>query len=320
MSLFGKGPAPDPEGAARAAAWADAIARETLPPFVDARLKASAAGAVPWLSTTSPAELLLGKSHGMRPLATVSGTCWAQYRNTGADGYLTDEWGNFARGWTKAVERMAREARAVGANAVVDVRMRSTPSPQSSSADFTVFGTAMKFVRLPASPDPVIATVSALDFVRLLECGIVVCGLGIGTAYDFMFTPGTYTDTRPGGHQRATAIHQQMRAGSGNRHIADLTAFWEKIRRDAHAALRRDTTRLGRGVLAHTHFSQLSRAGENFFGRHIVIGTAVQTGRQSRQAPTITPVIDMRDDLTPLRSAQATEAGSVLTAGLRGKG
>jgi hypothetical protein len=322
MGLFGKtsGPASDPEAVARAAAWTDAIQHETLPAFVDARLKAASAGTVPWLSTTSPAELLLGKSHGMRALTTVSGTCWTQYRTGSATGYLTDEWGNFARGWNKAVERMKREAVAAGANAVVDVRVRSSPSPQGLSADFTVFGTAVKFARLPASSDPVIATVSALDFVRLLECGIVVCGLGTGTAFDFVFTPGLYTETRPGGQLRAQVIRQQMRLGAGNQHVEELTEFWEKIRRQAHQALRSDTARIGRGVLAHTNFSQLSREGDNYFGRHIVIGTIVLTGRQGRQAPQIRPVIDMRDDLSPLKAPATIDAEAVLTSGLRKHG
>lgn len=318
MSVFSKTGAPDDaRSLARQQAWADAIQRERLPEFVTDRLAAAANQKVPWLSTMSPAELLLVKSHGIRPVATVSGTCWARYGTGSPTGYLTDEWGNFGAGWIRAVQRMKREALAAGANAVVDVQMRSSPSPETSSADFTVFGTAIRFARLPASSDPVIATVSALDFVRLLELGIVVCGMGIGSAYDFIFTPGTYTNTRPGGQLRAQTIARQMKRLGANQAVSELGDFWQDIRRRAHQQLRENTRSIGRGVLAHTNLSQLSRAEDgNYFGRHIVIGTVVDSGRSGRGAQDVQAVVDMRDDLSPQNVPQTTQAEAVLTGAL----
>jgi hypothetical protein len=326
MGLLGKsGPPNDPQSQARQQAWSDAIQQERLPDFVSARLKAAADHKAPWLSTMTPAELLLGKSHGIRPVATVSGTCWAQFGTGSPTGYLTDEWGNFALGWAKAVDRMKREALAAGANAVVDVQMRSSPSPQTASADFTVFGTAIRFDRLPASSDPVIATVSALDFVRLLEMGVVVCGMAIGSAFDFIYTPGTYTQTRPFGRSRALQIAQEMKSFSGNQPVRELSDFWQDIRRRAHLQLRQNAQKVGRGVLARTNLSQLRRvAGEpaNYFGRHIIIGTVVTSGRAGRGVADIRKVVDMRDDQSPLRAEAITEVEAVLIAGLgkAGKG
>ena len=319
MGLFGKSASPDdPQSQARQQAWSEAIQQERLPDFVSARLKAAADRKVPWLSTMTPAELLLGKSHGIRPVATVSGTCWAQFGTGSPTGYLTDEWGNFALGWAKAVERMKREALAAGANAVVDVQMRSSPSPHTSSADFTVFGTAIRFDRLPASSDPVIATVSALDFVRLLEMGTVVCGMAIGSAFDFIYTPGAYTETRPGGRTRATLIAQQMKTFSGNQPVEELSDFWQSIRRRAHLQLRQNAQKIGGGVLARTNLSQLRREGTpaNYFGRHIVIGTIVDQGRAGRGVQDIRTVVDMRDDQSPFCTEAITEVEAVLTAGL----
>ena len=39
---------------------------------------------------------------------------------------------------------------------------------------------------LPASPDPVIATVPALEFVRMLEMGIVPVGIAVGAYYQWL--------------------------------------------------------------------------------------------------------------------------------------
>jgi hypothetical protein len=314
MSLFGKGGAPDDAPSQeRQQAWSDAIQHERLPDFVSSRLEAAANRKAPWLSTMSPAELLLGKSHGIRPVATVSGTCWARYGTGSPTGYLTDEWGGFGAGWDKAVARMKREAVAAGAHAVVDVHMRSSPSPETSSADFTVLGTAIRFDRLAPSRDPVIATVSALDFVRLLELGIVVCGMGIGSAFDFIFTPGCYTNTRPGGQMRARTIAQQMKQFGGNQPVMELSDFWLDIRRRAHQQLRETARNTGRGVLAHTHLSQLCRVEDgNYFGRHIVIGTVVDRGRAGRGAQDVRAVVDMRDERSPLHVAASHDGEAML--------
>ena len=54
--------------------------------------------------------------------------------------------------------------------------------------------------------------------------------------------------TRPGSRQRVVEIDQPL---------TDLGKFWEAIRRDAHADLRKHAAQMGNGVLAHTHFGQI---------------------------------------------------------------
>jgi hypothetical protein len=92
--------------------------------------------------------------------------------------------------------------------------------------------------------------------------------------------------------------------------MLELTAFWEKVRRDAHADLRRAAAAQGNGVLAHTQFGQLIRRDQDkappaYLGRHIVIGTVIDTRKAAPFLPGIEPVIDMRDDLSPLRTPDA---------------
>ncbi len=280
---------PDPEvanrkadAAQRGADWADALGRGTLPGFVEQRLDLARTGKLPWLSTMSPAELLLARSHGIRPVATVSGTCWYHYGWSWTEGH--------AEGWHKALDRMRQEATAAGANAIVDVKLRTINLPGTgASMDYTVLGTAVTIDGLPPSPDPVIATVPAIEFVRLLEAGIVTTGVAIGARYDWLTTTGWSTFGSYG----------------MNGDLRDLSRFWDGIRRDAIADLERDTARLGNGVLAHTHFGQLFKVERDkqptqMLGRHIVIGTAVQCGRRDPVPHDITMVIDMRDDLSRL--------------------
>ena len=274
------------EAEQRGTQWQAALERGRLPGFVTDRLKDASAGKTPWMSTLSPAELLLARSHGVRPVATVSGTCWYHYGFSWTKGH--------AEGWHAALGRMRQEARAAGANAVVDVKLRTIHLAVGTSMDYTVVGTAVRIDGLPPSADPVIATVPAIEFVRLLEAGIVTTGVAIGAHYDWL------------GGSSVSGL-STWASGGRNMVCADVTAFWESIRRQALTDLRRDTARLGNGVLAHTHFGQLlkvegdDKTPPQLLGRHIVIGTAVQCKPYDAVPHAITPVVDMRDALSPLR-------------------
>ena len=312
MGLFGRGrDAQEEQRQAQAQyrkeAWSYALENDELPEFVEDRLKAAAAGKTPWLSTTTPAELLLGRSHGLRPLATVSGTCWLHYGWSWTEGHVD--------GWDSAIARIKSEALAVGANAVVDVQMRTSPSPSSDSMDFTLFGTAIRFDKLPASSDPAIATVSALDFVRLLEMGIAVCGIAVGADYDYLNGSfGGYAGGYGGGYGTALSgpsdfVASQLRAFGGNANVEILSDLWQRIRRNAHGRMRDRAALTGNGVLARTHFGQLLRVerdkqSPDYLGRQIVIGTVVDTVRASTIPHNIQMVVDMRDGLSPLLAGE----------------
>ncbi len=280
---------PNPAAAAaeRSLQWQRAIERGSIPPFVRDRLTAAAEGRTPWLSTMTPAELLLARSHGVRPVATVSGTCWYHYGWSWTKGH--------AEGWHAALDRMKQEAIAAGANAIVDVKLRTLRLKAESSMDYTVVGTAVTIDGLPPSRHPVVATVPAIAFVRLLEAGIVTTGVAIGAHYAWY---GALPSDLTGGDRWT------------NGPCRDLTTFWEDVRRQALADLKVDAGRLGNGVLAHTHFGQLldsekdERGITPILGRHIVIGTAVQCTPYDTVPHGITPVVDMRDDLSPLHDEQ----------------
>ena len=309
MSLFSRSPAPRADAAERARAWTVALEHKGLPSFVTERLQSAAgsaeSGGGAWVATMTPAELLLMHSHGIRPVATVTGTCWFHYGQSWTEGH--------AKGWHEALDRIGREAAAAGAHAVVDVRLRTLRHAIGASMDFTLIGTAVTIDGLKATPHPVIATVPGQEFVRLLEADIVPVGLAVGARYQWLGAwggegwGGQLTNRGDNGALRRTQAATNM--FSGNQPLTDLTQFWNAIRRDAHKDLRRAAGKQGNGVLAHTQFGQLLRKERDkqppaFLGRHIVVGTVVDTRANAAVPHGIEQVMDMRDTLSPLNGGE----------------
>lgn len=227
-----------------------------VPADIASRLDEARTGKQPWIATLSPAELLIARSHGFKPIAAISATCWLHYGWSWTEGHM--------QGWKAALQRLRAEARACGANAVVDVKMRSLALDVENSMDFTLIGTAVKVEGLPPGEEPVVATVPALEFVKLLDADIVPCGIAIGAHYEWM------TDWR--GNATMTWM--------GNTESRKLSQLWETVRQRAHAELRRHAGGQGNGVLAHINFSQMferevDKQPKQYLARHIVVATVV---------------------------------------------
>src|SRR5271165_3381686 len=142
-------------------------------------------------------------------------------------------------------------------------RCARSGSASLPSMDFTLLGTAMSIEGLPPSQDPIVATVPALELVKLLEADVVPTGIAIGAKYGWLT------------NWCGTAGQTWM----GNTESTTLSQFWEVVRREAHAELRRSVRGQGNGVLAHVNFSQMfeHEGGGNqpyrpnqYLGRHIV--------------------------------------------------
>src|SRR5579859_3015577 len=132
LGKWGSDPAADALAAERTRKWDSALANAELPDFVESRLNDASGGRIPWMSTMTPAELLLSQGLGIRPLATVSGTCCYHYGYSWTEGH--------AAGWRIAQDRIKQEALACGANAIVDVRLRTVHIGLEAAMDFTVVG------------------------------------------------------------------------------------------------------------------------------------------------------------------------------------
>ena len=305
MGWFARGGFGRSEAAvARDAEWRAALDRDALPAAVEQRLRDARAGRTPWVATMMPAELLIARSHGCRPIATVSGTCCYSFGRSWTEGH--------AEGWSRALRRIREEAYAAGANAVIDVQMRRIAHGFGSGMDFTLIGTAVRIEGLKPSVQPVVATVPALEFVRLLEMGIVPVGIAIGARYEWLGGFGSWN----GWGSASNRTRWQASALSPSQPLPDLSQFWERIRREAIADLRDHAAAQGNGVLAHIHFGQLIRrerdkAPPAYLGRHIVLGTVVDTPANAEVPHGITRVVDMRGaspiDAPPKRSHNVYE-------------
>lgn len=252
-----------------------------VPRLVHQRLADSKSGALPWVSTLTAPEMALARSHGVKMLAPIAATCWMHYGFSWTEGH--------AQGWRQALSRLQAEAAALGANAVIDTRMVTVDLAIENSMDYSLVGTAVRIEGLPPSPAPVVSTVPALEFVQLLEAGIVPVGLAVGARFQWSNGP--------------------LDSGNGtwrNQALKQTTAFWEKVRRHAHADLRADAARQGTGVLAQLQFSQLFKVEKpepgRLLGRHIVIGTVVDCEGTTGFKHPIEFVVDLSDKRDNLRT------------------
>jgi hypothetical protein len=244
-----------------------------MPEAIGRRLEGARRGTLPWTATLTPAELMIARSHGLKPIAAVSATCWLHYGWSWTNGH--------SEGWDMALRRLRQEARAAGANAVLDVKMRTVPLYVENSMDFTLIGTAVHLEGMPPSDEPIVATVPALEFVKLLEADVVPTGIAIGAHYEWL------TDWRGNANM----------AWMGNIECQQLSTLWEMVRQRAHQQLRAHARAQGNGVLAHLNFSQMFRQeGQNdvkrYLARHIVVATTVDARRGTTLPHEIRMVVD----------------------------
>ncbi len=287
MGLFDIFKRPSPETVAQQAANAQRSAEiqqfiqdGIVPPSIRTRLTGARGGTLPWVATLTPSELMMARSHGFKPFAAVSATCWLHYGWSWTEGH--------SQGWHAALDRLREEARAAGANAVLDVKMRTVAVDIENSMDFTLVGTAVYVEGRPPSKEPVVATVPALEFVKLLEADVVPTGIAVGAYYEWLNDWLGNTDMR----------------WMGNTESQKLSHLWERVRRNAHQELRANARAQGNGVLAHLNFSQMFERERNetkeYLARHIVIATTVDARRGTPLPHEFKMVVDMHAGKTPL--------------------
>ena len=245
---------------------------DRVPARVRARLEGAAAGRLPWVATLTPAELRIVRSHGIRPVASVSATCWLHVGWSWTEGHR--------QGWRTALARLRAEAVAAGGNAVLDVKMRTLPLDIPNSMDFTLVGTAVRVEGARPSTEPLVATMPALEFVKLLQADIVPTGIAIGARYEWL----------------TTWNWNVAQTGRGNIEATELSRFWDRVRRDAHADLRLDAATQGNVVLAHVDFAELRQVDVNntrqYLGRHIVVATTIDAAAGEPFPEGITMLVD----------------------------
>ena len=297
MGLFDLFKRPSAESLAIQAANAERLAdiqqclqTGDVPASTKERLEGSRGGRLPWLATLTPAELMIARSHGLKPIAAVSATCWLHYGWSWTEGH--------AQGWEMALRRLREEAWAAGANAVLDVKMRTIPLSVDASMDFTLVGTAVYVEGLPQSDNPIVATVPALEFVKLLEADVVPTGIAIGAHYEWL-------NNWNNPYWSANAGYDPRMTFRGNIESQQLSQLWEIVRQRAHQQLRTSVRTQGNGALAHVNFSEIfesegSNDTKSYLARHIVVATVVDCKPGTTIPHDVKIVLDMRDGGTPL--------------------
>jgi hypothetical protein len=130
--------------------------------------------------------------------------------------------------------------------------------------------------------------VPALEFVKLLDADIVPTGIAIGAHYEWLQNPWTNPNMDWMGYIES----------------GQLSALWERVRRQAHALLRQHAKSQGNGVLAHLNFSQMFEGEINdnkaYLARHIVVATTVDAKRGTTFPQKVNFVVDVHAGKTPL--------------------
>ncbi len=303
------------EQLARSQAWDAALDRQELPEFVISRLRDTQAGKRPWTSTASVGALVAQRTHGIEPVGMVSGNCWYHFGYSWTRGHYD--------GWHTAIGRMQEEAAILEANAVVDVQLNVTrmEGAGADQMDYAVYGTAVRIKGLGAPRLPVVATVSALEFARLLEAGILPVGLAIGAYYDWYYPSGwgSYGSVNMMSQMGQGAWMNQGFAsnvtGSGtwwNQELTALSEFMTGVRQTALSQLATDASHMGTGVLARVQFSELLRVEgqdentpQRFLGRHIAFGTAILHESKRHRPLGVRSVVSVSDK--PMNPQEALE-------------
>jgi hypothetical protein len=258
------------------------LERDDVPTRVRSRLQGARNGTLPSSATLTPAELLIVRSHGLRPIATVSATCWLHYGWSWTRGH--------SEGWGTTLRRLKREAYLAGANAILDVKMRTIPLAIDGSMDFTLVGTAVHVAGFAPSNDPIVATVPALEFVKLMEADVVPTRIAVGADYEWL----------DGGLGPANLSYE----------VRAVSELWERVRTRAHQELRSNARSQGNGVLAHVNFSQAFMreldpqpplySARQYLARHIVVATTVDARRAAPLPNDVRIVVDLHAGGEPL--------------------
>ena len=152
----------------------------------------------------------------------------------------------FQHGWHGAVDRMLQEARLLGAEGVVGVRV-TRERIDASAYEFTALGTAVRsidasLVSRPKTPGTVwYADLSAEDCASAIHSGFqpheMVLGLSVSTKHEDY------------------QLKQQRSAWAGNQEIDGLTLLVNAARHDARSQLAARAARDGASDLVITHQS-----------------------------------------------------------------
>jgi uncharacterized protein YbjQ (UPF0145 family) len=253
----------------------------------------------PFVSDLSVAETLVVREAGFTPLSQVMGSCFYQV------GWQSMPWGQsgwssqFSEGetfeletqteaWNEAralaVGRLRDEAVAVGADAVVGMRLRRGGYDWAAGlVEFVAIGTAVRSERYELEDAPVLSHLSGQDFAKLVRHGFWPVGLVAGSTV-------AYVVAGYGQQSRATGLF----SGRQNQELPDYTRGMYDARAMAMERLTHEAHRLNAHGVVGVSIDRLERERERDRGgttyRDLIIelhvlGTAIVEVRHDAPAP-----------------------------------
>lgn len=160
---------------------------------IEAQLKS---GSKFFSSDLSVKEYLLTREQNIVPIGQVMGTAFFNISLFGSffrvrlkTGEMTSVSQALLQARHKAIERLKEEARLMGANGVIGVKVNAgTRSWSSSLREFTAVGTAVKIPGWPRDRDVFVCDLSGQEFWQLLTSGYRPVSLAFGICSYYVFT------------------------------------------------------------------------------------------------------------------------------------
>jgi uncharacterized protein YbjQ (UPF0145 family) len=169
------------------------------------------------------------------------------------------------RGYDTAIERMLTEARGMGADGVIGVRL-SADHLGEDGREFVALGTAVRSPGRVHPPQPFVTDLAGADVAKLLRAGWVPVAVVIGISVAVR-----HIDSR-------TAA--QMTSQAGNTEVAGYTQLVQRVRADARGQFAERAARSGAdGALVSTvdlrTWDQEGGGCRDHVAESLVIGTAI---------------------------------------------
>lgn len=272
------------------AASLDSLKQGGLPLAAQRRLKELAKDKqYMFTSDLSTAEFLLTRHEGLHPLTQVMGSC---FYHVGFSGVLmqntymsSSEMRTITQAYDNArnlaLGRMREEAKIVGANAVIGVRLKRAEYEWGhDTIEYTAVGTAVHVEGAPPAEEPALTTLSGEDFWKLLQAGYGAVGVAAGNCVFYQVGwDGIY-------------LNSIWTGGWANQEVSDFTRGVRSAREMAQRNLHSEAQMLGAEGVVGVEIEQRQREREVEMGNEttrtdiiftfLAMGTAIAKLKHAR--------------------------------------
>ncbi len=192
---------------------------------------------------------------GLRPIHQVMGSSIYQMGYQGATygmmlgGSVITELDTYSQAWNEvrenALGRLSREARDLGADAVVGVQLRTGAHDFAEGAiEYVVLGTAVRREGAKPRDHPVLTELSVSDYAKLVQAGIEPVGIAAWSSVFFAaYSFGTMMATRGG--QGQAGLGSLMGAQSYNFELSEFTQALYSAREQVMQSMGAQAQRMG---------------------------------------------------------------------------